>query len=137
MSAQPPATSSSNAAPQQTQPTTPAQPQMLIPAPIVLVQAAKLAIKEDKPILLDYYADSLNQKAFLVTIKETKEKVLLKSKVEYTSNITNTYKITTGQGDAFNAFDYLVTTQNSIYIISGKITQRAAPQNYLQDRDEE
>jgi hypothetical protein len=110
MSAQPPATS--NAAPAQ---------QTLMPSPVALVQAAKLALAQDKPILLDYFADSHGGKAFMGEDAETKEKMLVKSNDEFTSLIKNVYKIPSGQGDAF---DYIVMTENSIYIVSGKCAKR-------------
>ncbi len=110
MSTQPPATSS-NASPQQT----------LMPSPITLVQAAKLALAQDKPILLDYFVDSHSGKAFMGEDGETKEKMLVKSNDEFTSTIKNYYKIPSGLGDAF---DYIVLTENSIYIVSGKCSKR-------------
>jgi len=79
------------------------------------MQAAKLAQQLDRPILLDYYADSCSGKAFVAEDQETKEKLLMKTKDEYTSLIQKLYKV----GD-----DYLILTENSIYIISGKVQKR-------------
>lgn len=114
MSAQPPASSSNAATPA-------AAPQIILPSPTALVQAAKLAMTQDKPILLDYYADSHSGKACMGEDTGTKEKMLVKSNDEFTSLIQNVYKIPSGQGDAF---DYIVMTENSIYIVSGKMAKR-------------
>jgi hypothetical protein len=87
---------------------------MPLPEGNVLVQASKLAILQDKPIQMDYYVDSVQGKAFLVIDSENKDlKVLLKSRDEYTSLITKVFKVTE---------DYLIVlTENSIYVVSGKI----------------
>ena len=53
------------------------------------MQAAKIAMKDDRPILLDYYTDSANGRAFVGEDAETKEKVLVKSREEFTSNVTS------------------------------------------------
>lgn len=99
---------------------TPAQPTVVLnelplPGPQTLLQAAKLAQKEDKPIQLDYFADTALGKAFMGEDKDTKEKMLVKSADEYTSLIQKVYKV---------AEDFLVMTENSIYIVSGKIQKR-------------
>ena len=91
---------------------TPAAP---MPSPQVLTHAAKLAMEQDKPILLDYYADSATQKAFLGEDQETKEKMLIKSNEEFTSLVQKVYKVQD---------DYIVMTENSIYLVSGKIQKR-------------
>lgn len=86
-----------------------------LPAAQTLLQAAKLAIEQDKPVLLDYYVDTANKRAFMGEDAETKEKMLVKSQEEFTSLVQKTYKV----GD-----DYLVLTENSIYVVSGKIEKR-------------
>ncbi len=98
--------------------TTPAgsQPsQEALPQATTLLHAARLAIQQDKPIQLDYYVDSTSNKAFIGEDPETKEKMLIKSNEEFTSLIAKIYKV----GD-----DFLVLTENSIYIVSGKIQKR-------------
>lgn len=87
----------------------------LIPNPAVLTHAAKIAIEKDKPILLDYYADTATGKAFLGEDQETKEKMLVKSHEEFTSLVDKVFKV---------ADDYIVMTENSLYIVSGKIQRR-------------
>jgi hypothetical protein len=86
-----------------------------LPSVQVLVQAAKLAQQMDKPIQLDYYADSCLKKALIGEDEETKEKILIKTNEEYTSLIKKIYKV---------AEDYLILTENSIYIVSTKIEKR-------------
>ena len=96
--------------------------QLTLPNPNVLLQASKLAIQQDKPIQLDYYQDTAAEKAFVGEDKETKERMLVKSGDEFTSLIQNTYKV----GD-----DYIMITENSIYIVSGKIQKRYIQANQL------
>jgi len=86
-----------------------------IPGAAALVSAARLGIQQDKPIQLDYYVNSAQGKAFLGEDPETKERVLIKSKEEFTSLVQKVYKVDD---------EVLVLTENSIYIISGKIQKR-------------
>ena len=85
-----------------------------LPSDITLRHAAKLAIVDDKPIMLDYWAPSLDKKA-LVGARENGEKLLVKSEDEYTSTIAKFYKSGT---------EYIVITENSIYIVSNEIPTR-------------
>lgn len=87
----------------------------LIPSAVVLTHAAKISIEKDKPILLDYYADTVNGTAFLGEDQETKEQMLVKSHEEFTSLVDKVFKV----GE-----DYIVMTENSLYIVSGKIKRR-------------
>ena len=73
--------------------------------------AAKLAIVEDRPIMMDYWTDSLEKKA-LIGVRENNEKLLVKSESEYTSVIGKFYK--SGQ-------EFIILTENSIYIVSADI----------------
>ena len=93
----------------------PAPAAEVVPAATTLLQAARLAMKEDKAIQMDYYVDTANARAFIGEDGDTKEKVLVKSKEEFTSLIQKLYKV----GD-----DLLIVTENSIYIISGKVQKR-------------
>ena len=86
-----------------------------VPSAQVLVHAAKLALEQDKPIQLDYYRDTATQKAFLGEDQETKEKMLIKSNDEFTSLVQKVYKVQE---------DYIIMTENSIYIASSKIQKR-------------
>jgi len=92
------------------------QSNIQLPSDITLKNAAKIALQNDKPILLDYYTDSLNGKAIIGVRgsdeRKDKEKLLVKSAEEYTSTISKTFKC----GD-----EYIVVTENSIYIVSANI----------------
>lgn len=85
-----------------------------LPSDVTLKHAAKLALVEDKPILLDYWTDSLEKKA-LIGAKENGEKLLVKSEDEYTSSVVKFYK---------SGVEYIVVTENSIYIVSNEIPTR-------------
>jgi hypothetical protein len=98
--------------------------QEVLPNTSVLLQAAKLAMAQDKPIQLDYYADTVSGKAFMGEDSESKEKMLVKSGDEFTSLIQKVYKV----GE-----DYIVMTENSIYIVSGKINKRRIQANSLRN----
>ena len=65
-----------------------------LPSDTTLQHAAKLAIVEDKPILLDYWSLSLDKKV-LIGVRENSEKLLVKSEDEYTSPIAKFYKSNT------------------------------------------
>jgi hypothetical protein len=94
------------------------------PTPQTLVQAAKLAMEQDRAIMLDYYVDTAQGKAFLGEDGATKERVLVKSKEEFTSLIKKLYKV----GE-----DFIVLTENSLYIVSGKIQKRTVNLASLQE----
>lgn len=85
-----------------------------LPSDVTLKHAAKLSIVEDKPIMLDYWTASLDKKA-LIGAKDNGEKLLVKSEDEYTSTIAKFYK---------SATEYIVITENSIYIVSIEIPTR-------------
>jgi hypothetical protein len=85
-----------------------------LPSDVTMKHAAKLSIVDDKPILLDYWTASLDKKA-LIGAKENGEKLLVKSEDEYTSIIAKFYKSGT---------EYIVITENSIYIVSNEIPTR-------------
>jgi len=82
-----------------------------LPSNSTLQHCAKLAIVEDKPIMLDYWTDSCDKNT-LIGVRETGEKLLVKSEDEYTSPIAKIYQ-TTGE--------YIVITENSIYIVASDI----------------
>lgn len=85
-----------------------------LPSDLTLKHATKLAIVEDKPIMMDYWSISLDKKA-LVGVKESGEKLLVKSEDEYTSPISKFYK---------SATEYIIITENSIYLVSSDIPTR-------------
>jgi hypothetical protein len=85
-----------------------------LPSDLTMKHASKLAIIEDKPIMLDYWTASL-EKTALIGVRETGEKLLVKSEDEYTSPIAKFYK---------SAVEYIVVTENTIYIVSAEIPTR-------------
>ena len=85
-----------------------------LPSDVTLQHASKLSIVEDKPIMLDYWTASLDKKA-LIGVRDNSEKLLVKSEDEYTSPISKFYKSGT---------DYIIITENSIYIVSAEIPTR-------------
>lgn len=76
-----------------------------------LNHACKIAITDDKPILLDYWTDSCD-KNVIIGVRDNKEKLLVKSEHEYTSPIQKIFKVED---------NYLILTENSIYLISSNI----------------
>lgn len=105
MSSSPPTTSTSATA----------SPQL--PGDTTLRNAATIAMRDDKPIMLDYYTNSINGSA-VIGVRgngDKQEKMLVKSQDEYTSGIVKTFKCGT---------DYIVVTENSIYIVSATIPTR-------------
>ena len=87
------------------------EPGYKLPSEATLKHAAKLAVVEDKPIMLDYWTASLDKKA-LVGVRESGEKLLVKSEDEYTSPVAKFYK---------SASEYIIITENSIYLVSSDI----------------
>ena len=82
-----------------------------LPSNLCMNHAIKLAIVEDKPIMLDYWTASLD-KSVVIGVGENKEKLLVKSEDEYTSTIAKIFKVET---------EYIIMTGNSIYIVSNDI----------------
>ena len=72
---------------------------------------AKIAIVEDKPIMMDYWVDSLDKKA-LIGVRDGGEKLLVKNAEEYTSPIAKIYKVQD---------TYIICTENSIYLAHSDI----------------
>uniref|UniRef100_A0A6C0KJ54 Uncharacterized protein n=1 Tax=viral metagenome TaxID=1070528 RepID=A0A6C0KJ54_9ZZZZ len=82
-----------------------------LPQNATFQHAAKIAIVEDKPILLDYWTLSCD-KEVLIGVRDNGEKLLVKSEDEYTSPISKIFKVET---------EYIIMTENSIYIVSAEI----------------
>ena len=80
-----------------------------MPSGECLENAAKLSIKMSKPICFYFYIDSCKGEATIV--KADGEKIIYKNNEEHTSPIKNIYKV---------GNEYLVVTENTIYIISSK-----------------
>lgn len=86
---------------------------MSVPSATVLVQAAKVAIDEDRPIYLDYYVDSI-QKKCCIGVQSSGAKMLVKSDTEYTSSIEKIMRLKEEN-------TWIVLTENSLYVVSGEI----------------
>ena len=85
---------------------------LIIPGEIdVLNFQSNQSITEDKPIMLDYLTGSLD-KQVLIGMRESGEKLLVKSEDEYTSPIAKIFKV---------EWDFIVLTENSIYLVSSDV----------------
>ena len=78
-----------------------------LPCEKTLSQAAKLSIKVSKPICFYFYIDSCKGAAQIVSHEG--DKIVYKNNEEHTSPIKNTYKV---------GSEYLVVTENTIYVLS-------------------
>ena len=85
--------------------------QYRLPSATTLQHVVKISITEDKPIMLDYWTGSLD-KQVLIGMRESGEKLLVKSEDEYTSPIAKIFKV---EGD------FIVLTENSIYLVSSDV----------------
>lgn len=86
-----------------------------LPSANVMMRAAKLGIDEDRPIMLDYFEDSVRKTCCIGVRSEVDEsgtkkdiKYLVKSETEYTSTIQGIFRLEEC---------FLVCTENSLYII--------------------
>ena len=78
-----------------------------MPSAKTLHQSAKLSIEHEKPICYYFYKDSLTDNVCIATYQG--DKIIYKNNEEHTSPIVKTFKCDS---------EYLVITENSIYIIS-------------------
>jgi len=85
-----------------------------VPTYACFQHATKVAILEDKPIILDYWTSSLD-KTCLIGVRSNNEKLLVKSEDEYTSPIAKIFKVDT---------EYIIVTANSVYIVAADISTR-------------
>jgi len=83
---------------------------VILPSDKSLKHASRIAITQDRPIMLDYWSST--GKNCIVGIRENGEKLLIKNKEEYTSPITKIFSVGT---------ELLVLTENSLYIVSSKV----------------
>uniref|UniRef100_A0A6C0KZ92 Uncharacterized protein n=1 Tax=viral metagenome TaxID=1070528 RepID=A0A6C0KZ92_9ZZZZ len=87
-----------------------------LPHETTLINASKLSIQEDKPIMLDYWMDSCDSNAsVMIGVKTNDEKLLVRSSEEFTSPISKIYRVSE---------DYIIMTENSIYVVSSNIPTR-------------
>ena len=85
-----------------------------LPSNLTMQHITKLSIVNDKPIMLDYWTKSL-ENTIIIGIRESGEKLLVKSEEEYTSPISKIYKVET---------DYIIETENSLYLADSSIATK-------------
>ena len=85
-----------------------------LPHTTTLQHCAKLSVVEDKPIMMDYWVDSV-EKTVIIGVRDTDEKLLVRSEEEYTSPISKIYKVEK---------EYIIVTENSIYLVSSEIDSK-------------
>ena len=85
--------------------------EITMPSSVTLEHAVKIAIAEDRPILLDYWNSSINEGCF-IGVKESGEKLLVKNEDEYTSPVNKIYQVQD---------EYIITTENSLYLVNKSI----------------
>jgi hypothetical protein len=90
-------------------------PDLETPSEKALVYAARIAIEKDMAIYLDYYCDTRDGRAFLGEDTGSKEKMLVRSDEEYTSPVQKIFRVDE---------DFIVITENSIYIVSRNIKKK-------------
>ena len=78
-----------------------------LPPTTIWNHVLKIAITEDKPIMLDYWLESLEKQVFIGIRESSNEKLLVKNSEEYTSPIAKIFKVDN---------TYIICTENSIYI---------------------
>ena len=81
------------------------------PSNACLQHCIKIAVVDDKPIMMDYWTASKEDKV-LIGVRENGEKLLVKSEDEYTSPIEKIYKV---EGE------YIIVTENSLYLVCASI----------------
>ena len=88
--------------------------QYQLPPASIWNHISKISITDDKPIMLDYWTDSLDKKV-VIGVRENGEKLLVKNPEEYTSPIQKIFKVSDS---------YIICTENSIYIVSKEISTK-------------
>lgn len=89
------------------------QKQVCLPKPKTLDQAFRLSLLQGKQIDSYFYIDSLKGKVCIKS--DDGDMILFKDSEEYSSPILNTYK---------SEDEYVVVTENTIYIVSNKIQRK-------------
>jgi hypothetical protein len=82
-----------------------------MPSGQTLQHISKLSIVNDKPIMMDYWVNSVEKKV-IIGVREGGEKLLVKNEEEYTSPISKVYKVKE---------DYIIETENSLYLVDAAI----------------
>ena len=87
------------------------QQQFPTPSNQCLQHCSKIAVVDDKPIMMDYWSSS-HEGNVLIGVRENGDKLLVKSEEEYTSPIAKIFKAES---------EYIIVTENSLYIVSSSI----------------
>jgi len=82
-----------------------------MPSSLALEYAAQKAEETERPIMMDYWRDSLEGNV-MIGIQPNSEKLLVKSASEYTSHIVRIFRVEES---------FLVLTENSLYLVSSGI----------------
>jgi hypothetical protein len=90
------------------------EPKMTLPSAKTLEHCAKLSCSEDKPIMMDYWLDSCTGKV-MIGVRDSDDKLLVRSEEEYTSPISKIFKIDN---------ELIIITENSIYVVSASIPKK-------------
>ena len=85
-----------------------------LPGNNTLQHCVKIGVVEDKPLMMDYWTGSLDNEV-LIGVRESGEKLLVKSEDEYTSPISKIFKVDD---------EYIIVTENSLYIVSAEINTK-------------
>lgn len=86
----------------------------MLPSANCLLHCAKLGLSDERPIMMDYWSDSLEGK-IIIGVRDDDEKLLVKSEDEFTSPIAKIYKVEN---------EYIVLTENSLYVVSKDIATK-------------
>ena len=86
----------------------------IMPGTQCMQHCCKIAVSGDKPIMMDYWTDSCDNKV-VIGVRDGGEKLLVKNESEYTSPIAKIYRVDN---------EYIIMTENSIYLVSSDISTK-------------
>jgi hypothetical protein len=89
------------------------------PHTVSLKNASVLSIEQDKPIMLDYYIDSMNGRCRLVKTQD-QDTILFKNKDEHTSPLKKVMQVDASRVEGAG-FDIICVSENSIYLVHSAI----------------
>lgn len=97
--------------------------QYALPSDSCLQYAAKMAIVDDRPILMDYWTGSCDG-TVIIGVRDSGEregeKLLVKNSDEYTSPIVKIYKVSS---------EFIIMTENSLYVVKQNIETKLLKEN--------
>lgn len=97
----------------------------MVPHSATLKHASLVSIKDDKPIMLDYYVSSKSNTSRLVKTQD-KDTILFKSNDEYTSPLKKLFKVDQSKRNeqGRDCCDMIAISENSIYIVHSNILNK-------------